>query len=135
MAKLTPYIKSEDARAQAAFYTEALGGEVRSVVTHGQVMPNAPEATKDKVLHMELVAGGVTLFMTDEESVSHGNGIHLALELANEAEAHAAFAKLSAGGTVLHPLQPAFWGALHGEIKDKYGILWMITNTVNQSQS
>lgn len=137
MATLTPYIKSEDARAQAEFYTQALGGEILSVMTHGQ-LPNADEATKDKVLHLSFVAGGITFFMSEFTShgpLHQGNGISLALGFASDDELRDAFAKLSQGGQVLHPLGPAFWGGLHGDILDKYGVSWMLANEAPASQS
>lgn len=132
-AKLTPYIISEDARAQAEFYVQALGGEIVSVVTQGQALgEEASEAHKDKVLHLSIVAAGVPFFFTDsvmEPSVP-GNSLNLSLEFPTEEDAHAAFAKLSEGGKVNHPLERAFWGALFGQLEDKFGVLWMITNEV-----
>ncbi len=136
MAKLTPYLVSKDARAQADFYINALGGEILSVMTHEQ-LPDADEAAKDKVLHMSLIAGGMNFFMSDSvhAPLHHGNGIQLSLEFPTEAEARDAFAKLGEGGTVRHPLEPAFWGTLFGQIEDKYGVIWMITNEAQASQA
>lgn len=132
MAKLTPYLIAKDARAQAAFYTEALGGEIRSVVT-GETVPDASEELKKRVMHLELVAAGITLHMTDchFESFSYGDGISLSLEFATEAEARTAFDRLAVGGTVKHPLEKAFWGALFGQLQDRFGVHWMISNQVN----
>jgi PhnB protein len=134
MAKLTPYLISDDARAQAEFYTRALGGEILSVMTHGD-LPGASEALKDKVIHLSLIAAGIPIFMTDSDSgpVTRGNGLSLSLEFATEAEAHGAFDRLAAGGTVKFPLEKAFWGALFGQLEDKFGVLWMITNEVKQN--
>ncbi|WP_130616561.1 VOC family protein [Cohnella abietis] len=133
MAKLTPYIFSEDARAQAEFYTHALGGEILSVMTHGQ-RPDAAEEIKDKVMHLSLVAGGITFLMCDIfDPVDRGSSINLSLEFATEEEAREAFDKLAVGGTIKHPLGPAFWGGLFGQIEDKYGIAWMIGNESKQS--
>lgn len=128
MAKFTAYIKSEDATAQAGFYVQALGGEILSVVTHGQ-LPDAKEELKDKVVNLSMVAAGVNFLMSDSvfEPVVRGNAIHLSLEFETEAEAREAFDKLAEGGNVKHPLAPAFWGAMYGEIEDKFGIQWMIT--------
>ncbi|KPV60408.1 glyoxalase [Paenibacillus sp. A3] len=136
MAKLTPYLVSEDARAQADFYINALGGEILSVMTHGQ-LPDASEAVKDKVLHMSLVAGGINFFMSDSvyAPLNRGNGLQLSLEFPTEAEAREAFTKLGEDGTVKHPLEPAFWGSLFGQIEDKYGVIWMITNEAQTSQA
>lgn len=119
---------SEDAKAQAEFYTRALGGEILSVMTHGQ-LPGAKEELKDKVVNLSLMAGGINFLMSDSvfEPVIQGNAINLCLEYATEAEAREAFDKLAEGGKVKCPLEPAFWGALFGHIEDKYGVMWMIT--------
>ncbi|MEF3303285.1 VOC family protein [Paenibacillus sp. GYB003] len=127
-AKLTPYIFSEDAQAQADFYVKALGGEIVSVMTHGQ-LPDASEALKDKVLHLSMVAAGVSFYMCDimGGSYAQGNAMNLSLEFASEDDARKAFANLAEGGNVTHPLQPEFWGALFGQVEDKFGVHWMIT--------
>jgi PhnB protein len=128
MAKHTTYIFSEDAKAQAEFYTQALGGEIVSVMTYGE-QPNAPEALKDKVLHLSLMAAGINFLMSDSvfDPYIRGNNISLCLEYTTEAEAHEAFNNLAVGGKVIDSLKPAFWGALFGQLQDKYGIMWMIT--------
>ncbi|MEK8127942.1 VOC family protein [Paenibacillus filicis] len=129
MAKHTTYIMSEDARTQAEFYIHAFGGELQSVMTHGEQMPDAKEELKDKVLNLSFVAAGVNFLMCDNffGPVSYGNSLHLVMEFDTEAEAHEAFTKLSEGGQVNHPLERAFWGPLFGQIQDKFGVLWMIT--------
>jgi PhnB protein len=50
MGTLKPYIFSEDARTQADFYTQSLGGEIVSVGTHGELI-GAQNEFKDKVMH------------------------------------------------------------------------------------
>lgn len=136
MAKLLPFIRSEDARAQAAFYTQALGGEILSVVTGDQV-PNADPTMKNAVVHLSLVAGGIPFYMSEcgREPLKRGNEITLSLEFATEAEARAAFDKLAQGGEVQQPLEPAFWGALFGELTDKWGIHWTISSESNAGRS
>lgn len=131
MAKFTAYIMSEDAKAQAEFYTQALGGEILSVTTHGQ-LPGAKEELKDKVVNLSLIAGGVHFLMSDSvfEPLVRGNAINLSLEFETEAEARESFGKLAEGGKVTAPLEPAFWGALYGQTEDKYGVRWMITTSV-----
>lgn len=128
MAKHTTYLFSEDARAQAEFYVQAFGGEIVSVLTYGQA-PGTKEEWKDKAIHMHLIAGGVDIYMCDSvlEPVRPGNCILQNMEFATEEEARSAFEKLAEGGTVKVPLKMEFWGALHGQIEDKFGVLWMIT--------
>ena len=129
MATVTPYLQSEDARAQAAFYIEALGGEIRSMQTHGEV-PGAKEAWKDKVLHMHIVVAGVSIFLSDSvmEPLQPGNNVYVSLSFRTEAETRAAYEKLTAGGVVKHELHRAFWGAWFGEFVDPFGVCWMVTS-------
>ncbi|GIP41111.1 VOC family protein [Paenibacillus sp. J31TS4] len=128
MAKHFAYLFSEDAEAQAGFYTRALGGEITSIKRLGE-LPNATEETKDKVIHLSLVAAGVTFLMSDMMNgpVIQGNAVQQCLEFESEAEAQDAFDKLADGGTVKHPLQKEFWGAMFGQLDDKFGVQWMIT--------
>lgn len=127
MAKLIPFIRSEDAKAQAAFYKEALGGEILAVTT-GSEAPNMPPSMKETVMHLSMVAAGVTFYLTEcgpGPSVK-GNEVTLSLEFATEAEVQAAFDKLAQGAEVHQPLHQSFWGQLYCVLKDKYGINWTL---------
>jgi len=128
-AQLNAYIHSEDARTQAAFYTQALEGEIRSIMTYGQT-PGTPDAIKDKVMHMVLsVAGGNILFLSDTPGPSQrGRFISLALKYDNEENARQAFENLAKDGTVKYPFEQQPWGAYYGEIEDKFGVNWQIVN-------
>ncbi|WP_028778591.1 VOC family protein [Shimazuella kribbensis] len=126
-AQFTPYLMSEDARAQAEFYRNALHGEILSVMTHGQV-PGTPEENKDKVMHMAMtIAGENMLFLSDSfESTSSSRRIVLSLTFGNETEALEAYRNLSEGGTIKYPFESQPWGAYYGEVIDKFGITWQI---------
>lgn len=127
-AQLHAYMQSEDARTQGAFYAQALGGEIRSVMTFGQV-PGTPEESKDKVMHMVLsVAGDNLVFLSDSPFGADraGRAISLSLTFGDEADARRSFANLAQGGTVKFPFEPQPWGGYYGEIEDKFGVYWMI---------
>ncbi|BCG58442.1 VOC family protein [Paenibacillus sp. URB8-2] len=95
MAKLTPYIFSEDARSQASFYTEALGGEILGVMTFADG-PGPNTEYKDKVMHLSFTAAGILFYMSDSfKPIERGNGLALTLEFSAEEEAYAAFDKLA----------------------------------------
>ncbi|WP_199619794.1 VOC family protein [Paenibacillus alkalitolerans] len=128
MGTLKPYIISEDARSQAEFYTQTLGGKIESILTHEQGM-GAQNEFKDKIMHMCFsVAGENNIFMADAvEPVTQGNGIALTIEYPTKAEAGAAFSKVSAGGNVRAPFEMQPFGIFYGEAIDKYGVTWMIT--------
>ncbi|WP_333474245.1 VOC family protein [Paenibacillus gyeongsangnamensis] len=78
MGHLRPFLLSEDARSQAEFYTQSLGGEIVSVMTHEQAT-GAQHELKDKVIHLCLVvAGGNSIFMADSfEPFTQGSGVSL----------------------------------------------------------
>ncbi|GGG64446.1 VOC family protein [Paenibacillus radicis (ex Gao et al. 2016)] len=126
-AQLTPYILSEDARVQAAFYKEALGGEVLSVATHGQI-PGTPEAIKEKVMHLSMTAAGNnSIFMSDAFGpVSFTGSLNLSLTYDNEPEARTAYTNLGEGGSFKYPFELQPWGAYYGEVVDKFGVTWQI---------
>ncbi|WP_341279514.1 VOC family protein [Paenibacillus sp. FSL H8-0537] len=134
MAKLTTYFFSEDAKAQADFYIQSLGGEIISMMKFGD-LPDTQEDVKDRILHLEMKAAGVSFMLCDavNQTLTHGNAINLSLEFEGEAEAHDAFNKLSEGGTVKKELSPEFWGSLFGQLEDKFGIQWMITTAAKTS--
>jgi PhnB protein len=126
MAKLYPYIFSNDARKQAEFYANALNGEIVNVLTFAEA-PNTPEEIKDKVMHLVLQAAGQYFFMADAmEPVQKGTQLDLTLEFKTEEEARKAFEELSKGGNVLMPFERAFWGAMFGRVEDAFGIRWQI---------
>ncbi|MFB5192618.1 VOC family protein [Alicyclobacillus fastidiosus] len=128
MAKLTPYFYSEDARAQAQFYVQALGGEIHSQMTYGQA-PGTDEALKDKIIHMAFSAAGVNFYIADtmHQTPASNSGFDLSLEFKTDEEAQQAFSNLSEGGQVIMPLEKQFWGSLFGRLEDKYGIKWQVT--------
>ncbi|MGB8022432.1 MAG: hypothetical protein WCF04_14465 [Candidatus Nanopelagicales bacterium] len=55
-------------------------------------------------------------------------GQYINLELDTRAEAEALFAALSDGGVVEMALQPMFWGAVFGSLRDRYGVQWMVNS-------
>ncbi|MDR9856366.1 VOC family protein [Paenibacillus sp. VCA1] len=131
MGTLRPFLLSEDARSQAAFYAESLGGEILSVITYGQAA-GAEGELKDKVMHLCVtVAEGSSIFMADAvEPFTQGSGFLLDVSYKTKSEAESAFAKLSSapGGQVKQPFARQPYGLYYGELVDPYGVSWMITS-------
>jgi PhnB protein len=127
-AQLNSYLMSEDARSQADFYLESLGGEIVSLKSFGEV-PGTPEDMKEKVMHLSLmIAGNNILMLSDSfEQVVGNRSISLALTYDNESEAREAYTKLGEGGENKYPFALQPWGAHYGEVIDKFGVTWMIT--------
>ncbi|MBM7566639.1 VOC family protein [Paenibacillus sacheonensis] len=130
MAQLIPYIYSDDAREQAAFYAGALGGEIVSVQTFGD-MPGSSPDDKERVMHLILQAAGLTFYMADAGPVERGSGMDLTLEYESAEEAGEAFAKLAAGGQVLMPFAKMFWGSMFGRLVDPFGVRWQVATRLD----
>jgi len=83
---------------------------------------------KNKVMHAHLTFDGNEIFMSDSggRQINHGNGTAMSIGLSDEAQARKIFEQLSAGGEVVMPFEKQFWGAIFGQVTDKYGIRWMI---------
>lgn len=126
MAKLTPYIYSDNAREQAAFYAKALGGEIVSVQTFGD-MPGGGAEERDRVMHLILQAAGLTFYMADVGPVQRGGGLDLTLEYERIEDAERAFNGLAPGGEVLMPFARMFWGSMFGRLVDPYGVRWQVS--------
>ncbi|KIL41200.1 glyoxalase [Gordoniibacillus kamchatkensis] len=127
MARLIPYIYGENVREQGEFYAKALNGEIANVLTFGQG-PGADPSIADRVMHLVLKAGDLTLFMADSVKGApvRGSGLDLTLEYKTEAEARRVFEALSDGGSVLMPFERMFWGTMFGRLSDRFGVRWQV---------
>ena len=65
---------------------------------------------------------------------TQGSGYYISVAADSEEEARKLFDELSQGGSVVMPLEKAFWGALFSMFTDKYGIQWMISYDYNRPQ-
>lgn len=59
-----------------------------------------------------------------------GDQVNIALLFDNVEKSKVAFEKLSEGGEVVMPLQETPWSPSYGQVKDKYGVKWQISTTV-----
>jgi PhnB protein len=127
--KLIPYLNFAGNTEEALdFYQKVFEGTVSDLNRFGDMMP-AEANYQDKIMHARLAFGDNMLMFSDGmpgQPVDHGNGIYLSIGLDNEAKARSIFDQLGEGGNITMPLEKQFWGALFGQVKDKYGISWMI---------
>ncbi|MFI5217933.1 MAG: VOC family protein [Bacteroidia bacterium] len=125
-------------REAMKFYKECLGGEL-SLQTIGEspMADKMPPQMKEYILHSTLTKGALILMASDmvsEEGLKKGNGVSLMLNCSSEQEINASYKKLSSGGKATHPLENTFWGALFGDLTDKYGNHWLLHFDKNQMQ-
>jgi PhnB protein len=128
-AVLNPYVMFEgNAREALGFYQGIFGGEL-NLMTYGDMDGSCPDATKDKIMHGQLMGGEAELMGADQTQGEPETGtarIQLALSGSDEPRLTDMFNQLSAGGQVQVPLSKQAWGDMFGMFADKYGVNWMV---------
>ena len=118
------------------FYRSVFAGEFAEFQTFGDGPPDMPvsEDEKNRVMHVALPIGSSVLMGSDSSSsgppLAVGNNFSLSIEVESREQCDELFAKLSAGGSVIMPLQEMFWGAYFGQWTDRFGINWMVNYTL-----
>ena len=137
MVQLNPYLTfNGNCREAMSFYKDCLGGELNlQTIGESPVSDKMPEKMKACILHGVLTTGTLTLMATDcvPETLFRGNTISLCLNFNNEDELRTCFEKLSAGGKTNQAPEDTFWGALFGDLTDRYGNHWLLNFSRNQS--
>jgi len=110
------------------FYQSCFSGEV-SAQTYAEANMEMPAEFSDKIMHAELVCENICLMMSDgfpDQEQTIGNNVWLSLDFNHSDEQEKVFDALSEGGEVIRPLETMFWNARFGQLKDKFGICWML---------
>lgn len=128
--RLNPYLNfSDNARAAMEFYKSVFSGQLHMSTFKEGGMPSAP-GTEDLVMHAQLEASnGITLMASDTPpgmEFKPGTNISLSLSGNDEETLRGYWEKLSAGGTVMMPLEKAPWGDTFGMCTDQFGIQWLV---------
>jgi PhnB protein len=112
------------------FYRDCLGGELTlQTVGESPLSKNMPKRIKDCILHATLTKEALVLQGSDmvpQTGLVKGNTVSLSLDCSSEEEIKNVYAKLSTDGKTNHPLENTFWGALFGDLTDKYGNHWLL---------
>lgn len=121
------------------FYKDCLGGEL-SIQTIGEspISDKMPEQMKQSILHSTLIKGQLILMGSDmvgDSGLIKGNGVSMMLDCESEEEIKTIYSKLSEGGKAEHPLENSFFGAVFGDLTDKYGNHWLLHFAKPQKQT
>ena len=125
---LNPYLFFDgECKTAMEFYKSIFGGKLESMpyekLPDAEVLPEQ----KGRLIHASLSGGEIDLMASDITGPIGKGNISLSLSGTDEPKLRHMFKELSAGGKVNHPLEPAFWGVIHGNLTDKFGIDWMFT--------
>jgi PhnB protein len=131
MATLNPYLSFEgDCKAAMEFYRDCFGGTLRIMTVGESPMAAAmPAQMHSQVMHASLEAEGIAIMasdMLDGATLTRGNGTALMLQCGSEEEIRRLFGRLSAGGIANTPVKVEFWGAMYGDLTDRFGVRWML---------
>lgn len=90
---------------------------------------------QNAILHATLTQNELVLMGSDmvgEQGHIKGNAVSLMLNCSSEEEVRSIYDKLADGGRAVHPLENTFWGALFGDLTDRFGINWILHFDKNQ---
>ena len=127
--KMNTYVNFAGTCAEAfRFYERHLGGKISMMMTHGQAPDQSqvrPE-WKDAVLHARITLGGEELMGADIPNAQPMRSAYLSLGVETDTEAERMFAALADGGEVFMPMQETCFATRFGQLRDRFGINWMI---------
>ena len=140
MTNINPYLRfNGNCREAMTFYKESLGGELNlQSVGESPMCEQMPASMRQSILHSTLIKGALVIMASDmvmEEGLTKGNAVSMLLNCSSEEEIKTLYFKLSDGGKATHPLENTFWGALFGDLTDKFGNHWLLNYDKNQQQS
>jgi len=137
MTQINAYLTfNGNCREAMNFYKDCLGGELTlQTIGDSPMADSMPPAMKQNILHSTLTNGGVIIMasdMVDNQGLKKGNSVSLMLNCSSEEEIKSNYEKLSSGGEATHPLENTFWGAVFGDLTDKFGNHWLLHYDRNQ---
>jgi uncharacterized glyoxalase superfamily protein PhnB len=83
---------------------------------------------KDAVLHARITIGDVELWAADIPNAEPMRSAYLTLRVDRDSEAERIFAALADGGKALMPMEETFFASRFGQVRDRFGINWMIVH-------
>jgi PhnB protein len=139
MTQINSYLTfSGNCREAMEFYKECLGGELKmQTIGESPMSDKMPKQMRDCILHSTLIKGPLVIMGSDmvaDKGLIKGNAVSLMLNCSSEEEIKEKYKSLSAGGEATHPLENTFWGALFGDLTDKYGNHWLLHFDKGQKQ-
>ncbi|MBK9465761.1 MAG: VOC family protein [Chitinophagaceae bacterium] len=131
MSTINTYLTfNGNCREAMIFYKKCLGGELLLQTTGESPLAEKMRPQMKKIIvHATLIKGDLVLMGSDmvgEKGVLKGNAVSLMLNCDTEREIKKYYTRLSAGGHASNPLQISFWGALFGNLTDKFGNQWLL---------
>ena len=131
MTQISSYLTfNGNCKEAMTFYKKCLGGKLMlQTIGESPMADKMPQQMKECILHSALTKKSLVIMgsdMVSEQGLIKGNAVSLMLNCSSEKEIRACYANLSDGGRATHPLHVSFWGALFGNLTDRYGNHWIL---------
>jgi PhnB protein len=131
MSQINTYLTfNGNCREAMTFYQKCLGGDLTfQTIGESPLAEKMPPQMKEYILHSTLSKEALVLMgsdMVSEGGLIKGNNISIALDCESEEEMKDTYQNISVGGIENHPLELSFWGALFGDLTDKYDNHWIL---------
>jgi PhnB protein len=131
MLQLDTYLFFDGTCAEAMrFYERTLGGELMLMKnSDAPAAGQTPCGDPDRIMHARLSLDGRTLMASDwagDQAYEGLKGFSLSLAYPTVEEAKRVFEALADGGTIIMPLDKAFWAESFGMCVDRFGTHWMV---------
>ncbi|WP_248931133.1 VOC family protein [Paenibacillus hamazuiensis] len=131
--KLTPYFNMEgNAKEAIQFYEQAIGAEVLSIITYGEMpeMPNTfTDDLKNFVAHAKLRVGESELMFSDAPSgspIPKGKQVTICITTDSVEKSKRFFEALRQDGQVNMPFEETEFSPGFGDVTDKFGVTFQI---------
>ena len=110
------------------YYEKHLGAKIGMMMTHAQSpgQSQLPSEWKDAVLHGRITIADAEVWAADIPDAEPMRSAYLTLRMDTDSEAERVFSALSDGGQVLMPMRDEFFASRFGQVRDRFGINWMI---------
>ncbi|AWW32003.1 VOC family protein [Echinicola strongylocentroti] len=131
MSRIITYLTfNGNCREAMRFYQACLGGTLEfQTIEESPLSVNLPSAFKKCILHATLRHGQALLLGTDmvgDNGLKKGNSVSMMIDCGSQNEIRTYLSNLSEGGLLIAPLEENYWGALVGEVQDKFGNYWLL---------
>jgi len=113
-------------------YSRTFNVPIEEKHCYGDMPPNPdfPVAEEDKglVLNSRITIDGTEIMCADSVARNQpGSNMYISLSTKDEAMVRKAWDTLKLGGEIYMELTPTFFAAVHGSLRDRFGVNWMFT--------
>jgi len=115
-----------------AYYEKHLGakliakGTFAEMAAHGAPQNLPPGLKPEGILHARFTLGDAVVMASDGPKVEPMRSAYLALNVDSNEEAERIYAALTDGGEVFMAMGETFFAHRFGQLRDKFGVNWMV---------